>query len=59
MNLEKHIIVSVATSANSNKAAWEYIQKEMEGEAEKAGFYSEEDVVRFCREIRKEKSQYI
>jgi len=40
--------------ANSNKVAWENIQKAMEGEAEKAGFQSEEDVVHFCKEIRKE-----
>jgi len=40
--------------ANSNKVAWENIQKVMDGEAEKAGFKSEEDVVQFCKEIRKE-----
>jgi AbrB family looped-hinge helix DNA binding protein len=40
--------------ANSNKVAWENIQQAMEGEAEKAGFQSEEDVVQFCKEIRKE-----
>ena len=40
--------------ANSNKVAWENIQNAMEGEAEKAGLQSEEDVVRLCKEIRKE-----
>jgi AbrB family looped-hinge helix DNA binding protein len=40
--------------ANSNKVAWENIQGVMEGEAEKAGFHSEEDVVDYCKEIRKE-----
>ena len=40
--------------ANSNKVAWENIQLAMEGEAEKSGFQSEEDVVQFCKEIRKE-----
>ena len=40
--------------ANSNKVAWENIQQAMEGEAIKAGFNSEDDVVQFCKEIRKE-----
>jgi AbrB family looped-hinge helix DNA binding protein len=40
--------------ANSNKVAWENIQNAMEGEAEKAGFKCEEDVVQFCRELRQE-----
>ena len=40
--------------ANSNKVAWENIQMVMEGEAEKAGLNSEEDVVQFCKEIRQE-----
>jgi len=39
---------------NSNKVAWENIQNAMKGEADKAGFQSEEDVVEFCKEIRKE-----
>ncbi|MDR0974819.1 MAG: hypothetical protein LBL80_03900 [Ruminococcus sp.] len=30
------------------------LQKEMEGEAEKVGIYSEEDVIRICKEIRRE-----
>ena len=40
--------------ANSNKVAWDNIQKAMEGEAEKAGFQSEEDVVQYCKGIRQE-----
>ncbi len=40
--------------ANSNRVAWDNIQKAMEGEAEKAGFYTEEDVVNYCKEIRQE-----
>ena len=39
---------------NSNKIAWENIQQAMEGEAEKAGFTSEENVVQYCKEIRQE-----
>jgi len=39
---------------NSNKIAWENIQKAMEGEAEKAGFKSEADLIQYCREIRQE-----
>jgi hypothetical protein len=35
-----------------NMRALRKIQKEMEGEAEKAGIYSEEDVIRICKEIR-------
>jgi hypothetical protein len=35
-------------------AALHKLQKEMEGEAEKAGIYSEEDVIRICKEIRRE-----
>jgi len=39
---------------NSNKIAWENLQKAMEGEAERVGFKSEEDVVQYCKEIRQE-----
>jgi hypothetical protein len=39
-----------------NMRALMKIQKEMEGEAEKAGIYSEEDVIRICKEIRREGS---
>jgi len=34
--------------------AMETLQKEMEGEAEKAGLTSEEDIIALCREIRDE-----
>ena len=34
--------------------AMEAFQKEMEGEAEKAGLTSEEDIIDICREIRAE-----
>ena len=39
---------------NSNEIAWENIQNAMNGMAEKAGFASEDDVVQFCKSIRKE-----
>ena len=34
--------------------AMEMLQKEMEGEAEKAGLTMEEDIINLCREIRAE-----
>ena len=34
--------------------AMETLQKEMEGEAEKAGLTSEEDIIALCREVRDE-----
>jgi AbrB family looped-hinge helix DNA binding protein len=34
--------------------AMETLQKEMEGEAEKAGLTSEEDIIALCREVREE-----
>ena len=34
--------------------AMEVLQKEMEGEAEKAGLTTEEDIINLCREIRAE-----
>ena len=34
--------------------AMEMLQKEMEGEAEKAGLTTEEDIINLCREIRAE-----
>ena len=40
---------------NSNKVAWENIQNAMEGEAGKSGFESEDDVVKYCKEIRQER----
>ena len=41
---------------NSSIVALKQFQKEMEGEAETAGLYTEEDVVALCREVRKELS---
>ena len=37
---------------NSNRLAFEEFQREMSGEAEKAGLNSEEDVVALVRDIR-------
>lgn len=34
--------------------ALKMVQKEMEGEAEKAGLTSEEDIIALCKEVRKE-----
>jgi AbrB family looped-hinge helix DNA binding protein len=39
---------------NSSLNAWEEIQKAMEGEAERVGWKSEEDVIEYCKEIRRE-----
>ena len=39
---------------NSSVSAIEKLQSAMEGEARKAGFSSEEDVIDYCAEIRKE-----
>ena len=39
---------------NSSMVALKQLQKDMEGEAEKAGLFSEDDVIAFCREVRKE-----
>jgi AbrB family looped-hinge helix DNA binding protein len=38
---------------NSNSMALKIIQKEMEGEAEKAGFKSQDDVVNYIKDMRK------
>jgi AbrB family looped-hinge helix DNA binding protein len=43
-----------AVIMNANIYALETIQKVMEGEAEKAGLTTEEDIIAFCREIRAE-----
>jgi len=40
--------------ANSNRTAWKEFQKGMEDAAEEAGFACEQDVVDFCKEIRRE-----
>ena len=39
---------------NANHLAFTEFQREMKGEAEKAGFYDEQDVVDFVNRIRKE-----
>jgi len=49
--IEKDNMIVVA---NSNRLAFDEIQKTMEGEAEKAGLYTEEDVVKLCKEVRQE-----
>jgi AbrB family looped-hinge helix DNA binding protein len=41
---------------NSSLIALQQFQKDMEGEAEKAGLLTEDDVVALCREVRKELS---
>ena len=49
--IEKDNMIVVA---NSNRLAFDEIQKAMEGEAEKVGLYTEEDVVKLCKEVRQE-----
>ena len=44
-----HLIVM-----NANIHAMRTFQREMRGEAEKAGLTTEEDIIRLCREIRAE-----
>ena len=39
---------------NSSIAALEEIQKAFEGEAEKAGLFTEDDVLALCKEVRRE-----
>jgi AbrB family looped-hinge helix DNA binding protein len=39
---------------NSNRMAWKEFQNGMRGAAEEAGFTSEQDVVDYCKEIRRE-----
>jgi len=41
---------------NSSMIALRQIQMDMEGEAEKAGLFTEDDVVALCRETRKQLS---
>ncbi|MDR2712610.1 MAG: AbrB/MazE/SpoVT family DNA-binding domain-containing protein [Clostridiales bacterium] len=41
---------------NSSMIALKQLQKDLEGEAEKAGLLTEDDVVALCREVRKELS---
>lgn len=49
--IEKDNMIVVA---NSNKLAFNEIQKAMEGEADKAALHTEEDVVNLCKEVRQE-----
>ena len=44
---------------NSAKVAMRELQEAMRGEAEKAGIYTEEDVVKLCKEVRKEMWMYL
>ena len=39
---------------NSNRLAFEEFQRDMAGEAERVGWTSEQDVVDYCKEIRRE-----
>jgi AbrB family looped-hinge helix DNA binding protein len=41
---------------NSSLIALKQLQKDMDGEAEKAGLISEDDVVALCRNVRRELS---
>ena len=41
---------------NSSMIALKQLQKDLEGEAEKVGLLTENDVVALCREVRKELS---
>ncbi|MCL1918783.1 MAG: AbrB/MazE/SpoVT family DNA-binding domain-containing protein [Peptococcaceae bacterium] len=41
---------------NSSMIALRQFQRDMEGEAEKAGLITEDDVVALCRDVRKELS---
>jgi len=41
---------------NSSMIALKQLQRDLEGEAEKAGLLTEDDVVALCREVRKELS---
>jgi AbrB family looped-hinge helix DNA binding protein len=38
---------------NSNKLAWKELQTAFQEAAEEAGFQSEEDVIDFCKEVRR------
>ena len=39
---------------NSNRLAFEEFQRDMAGEAERVGWTSEQDVVDFCKEVRRD-----
>ena len=38
---------------NSNRLAFEEFQEDMAGEAERIGWTTEEDVIKYCKEVRK------
>jgi AbrB family looped-hinge helix DNA binding protein len=39
---------------NSNRTAWDDLQKTFRGEAARVDWHSEEDVIAYCKEIRRE-----
>jgi len=39
---------------NPNRLAWQEVQKAFSGAAEEAGFNNEQDVVDYCKEVRRE-----
>ena len=39
---------------NSNRLAFEELQRDMVGEAERVGWKNEQDVVNFCKQVRQE-----
>lgn len=42
---------------NSSMVALKQFQRDMEGEAQKAGLFTEDDVVALCREVRRDLSE--
>ena len=42
---------------NSNRFAFEEFQRDMAGEAERAGWAGEQDILNYCNEIRRELSE--
>ena len=47
-------MIDNAIETNANIYAIKTLQKAMEGEAEKAGLTTEEDIIALCREVRAE-----
>ena len=47
-------MIDNAIVMNANICAVKTLQKAMEGEAEKAGLTTEEDIINLCREVRAE-----
>jgi AbrB family looped-hinge helix DNA binding protein len=39
---------------NSNRVAWKEFQEAMSGEAERVGWRTEDDIVDYCKQIRRE-----